>query len=198
LGPSRPLESWAKESTERTRWSRTLYESASRPGGARNPVLVDAEPRLAQLVVDHYRDYLEIMIDLSVSGGFSTQEREILQDYLVKGWKKMGADARKELLADMKRWSDEAGRGGGAADKCIQAMRPRLLAELGIARENPLSQWLLAVRERETELHKQNLALEKRRHEAAMRDIEAIPDGRGSGYWRYNSSTGRHDWVPYR
>jgi hypothetical protein len=185
---------WAKDQTKRGRWLVALDEESCRPASARNPVLVDSEPPLTQLVVDRYRDFLEFMIDLSVSGGFSIQEREILQDFLVKGWKKRTADARKDLLADLKRWSEEAGRGTAAADKCISAMRPRLLAELRVARDDPLSLWLLEVRNRETELHQQNLALEKRRDEMALDSIRAIPTG-PTGHWEYNSRIRSYEWV---
>jgi hypothetical protein len=188
-------EGWVKNPTDLTRWLLDLEQAACKPGSARNPVLVDAEPPLTQLVVDRYGDYLEFMVDLSVSGGFSAQEREILQNYLVKGWPKMSAAARKDLLADLKRWSDEAGRGGAAADECIRAMQPKVLAELRVARDDPLSQWLLAVRDRETELHKRNLARIKMEHEATMRTIDAMPTGR-SGYWKYNSFNQRYEWVP--
>jgi hypothetical protein len=188
-------EAWAKKPTDLTRWLLTLEQEVCKPGSARNPILVDAEEPLTQFVVDRYGDYLEFMVDLSVSGGFSAQEREILQGYLVKGWKKMSAEARKDLLADLKRWSDEAGRGGAAADECIRAMQPRLLAELRVARDDPLSQWLLAVRDREVELHKRNLARIKMEHEATMRTIDAMPTGK-HGYWKYNSSTQRYEWVP--
>jgi hypothetical protein len=189
---------WAKDQTKRGRWLVALDEATFRPGSARNAVLVDSEPPLTQRVVHRYAEYLEIVIDLSASGGFTAQQREILQDYLVKGWKNRTADARKELLSDIERWSEEAGHGTAAAEQCIRAMRPKLLAELRIARDDSLSQWLLEVRNRETELHQENLALEKRRHENAIKSIEALPDGREEGYWRHNPITGRQEWVKYR
>jgi hypothetical protein len=188
------LADWAKNPDELTRWLTTLHESQSKPGSTRNPILVEVEPPLTQLVVDQYRDYLEIMVDLSLSGGFNTQEREMLQAYLVKDWKKMTAEARKDLLADLKRWYEEAARGAAAADECIKAMRPKLLAELRVAREDTLSQWLLAVRDRETEQHKQNIALIQMKHEGVMAALAAMP----AGYWKYNSIRERYEWVPIR
>jgi hypothetical protein len=155
---------------------------------------VDVEPPLTRSVVDRYGDYLEIMVDLSVGGGFSKQEREILQGYLVKNWKKMTAEARKDVLSDLKRWSEAAGRGGPAADEFIKAMRPKLLTELRLAREDALSQWLLAVRDRETELHKQNLAMIKMKHEGVMSALAAMP----AGYWKYDSIRELYIWVPLR
>jgi hypothetical protein len=194
LGQTRVLADWAKNPNELTRWLTTLHESLSKPGSTRNPVLVDVEPPLTQLVVDRYCDYLEIMVDLSVSGGFSTQEREILQGYLVKSWKKMTAETRKDLLADLKRWSEEADRGGAAANECIKAMQPKLLTELRLAREDALSLWLLAVRDRETEQHKQNIALIQMKHEGVMAALAAMP----AGYWKYNSIRERYEWIPIR
>jgi len=198
LNRPKSFAAWAKGSTTTARWLAALQKSAFEPGSPHNPVLVDAKPPLTQFVVNRYADYLEIMVDLSVSGGFTTQERQILQAYLIKGWKKMTADTREELLADMDRWSESAGRGTVAAAECIRAMRPKLLAELRVARDDPLSQWLLEVRGREDKLHRQNLALEKLRHDGVIKALEAMPEGRGSGYWKYNPNKRRYYWVLYR
>jgi hypothetical protein len=37
--------------------------------------------------VDRYGDYVEVMLDLSVSGGLTAPQRQVLQEYLVKDWK---------------------------------------------------------------------------------------------------------------
>jgi hypothetical protein len=192
------LAGWAKGSTESTRWLWALHKAASRPGSARNPVLVAADPPLTQQLADRYRDYVEIMLDLSASGGFSPAQRQVLQDYLVKGWKTMKADDRSELLIDLQRWADAAGQGIGEASKCIAALRPKLLAQLRTTPDDPRSQWLLEVCSQERQFHERNLALERLRHEGVRQGLDAMPFYRG-GHWEFNPKTRKYDrWVPNR
>jgi hypothetical protein len=180
--------------SESGRWVLTLDKAASTPGSAQNPILVEGEPPLTQLVVNRYAEYLEILVDLSVSGGFTPDERQILHDYLLKGWRKRDTTSKQELLADLGRWAEAAGQGAGKAEKFIRAVRPKLLAQLRTAREDALSQWLLAVHQRETELHQQNMAYLKRRHEMNIATIKALPEG-PTGRWEPNPRTGRLEWV---
>jgi hypothetical protein len=180
-----------KDSGERARWLLALHESAIKPGSARNPVLVDGEPALTQLVADRYGDYIEVMLDLSISGGLTAPQRQVLQDYLVKDWKKMGADGRKELLADLKRWADAVAAGNAEANKSIRALRPKLLAQLRTARDDPRSVWLLEVFDTERGLVKQR--------EEMQRIVDEVRQYIGSpGHWEYNGNTRRHEWVPDR
>jgi hypothetical protein len=191
-------QKWATRPTTGSGWLLAIEAEVFKEGSARNPVLVAGEPPLTQLLVDRYADYLEIIVDLSVSGGFVAMERKIAQEYLVKGWKTMGAAQRKELIADLRSWTEAAGKGGIEADKYIVAMRPRFLAKLRAARDDPLSLWLVEVRKRETDLHQRNMALLKRKHEMALDTIRAIPTG-PMGHWEYNSRTQRYDrWVEDR
>jgi hypothetical protein len=177
------------------RWLLALYEAAIKPGSARNPVLVDADPPLTQLVVDRYIDYLDIMIDLSLSGGFTEPQRQVLQEYLVKDWKRMSADDRKELLGDVKRWADAAGQGTDEANMCLKALRPKVAAQLRTApRDDQRSAWLMEVFEKERTLLKRQLA----KNQAYL---DALPDGRDNrpGRWEYNPNSGKYDrWVPNR
>jgi hypothetical protein len=195
LNQAKFLAAWAEGTSATARWLAALHKAAYKPGSARNPVLVKGEPPLTQLLVDRYADYLEIMVDLSVSGGFSAMERNIVQEYLVERWNEMGAVARKELIAGVRSWEEAAGTNGAEADKYIVAMRPKLLAQFRAARDDPLSLWLLEVRKREMDLHKRNLALMERRHKMALVTISAIPTG-PKGHWVYDSKTRRYDrWV---
>jgi hypothetical protein len=184
-----------KDSGELAQWLLTLHESAIKPGSERNPVLVDGMPQLTQLMVDSYIDYVEIMIDLSISGGFTTRQRQVLQDYLVKDWKKLSVDDRKELLDDIKRWEDAAAMGADEANKSIGALRPKLLAQLRTARDDARSQWLLVVFDRERELLQARLQVIKQVGEL-KRDIARAMEPKG--HWEYNLNTRRHEWVADR
>jgi hypothetical protein len=189
----RLLAAWDKNPTELTRWLTTLYESACKPDSERNPVLVDGMPQLTQLVVDRYIDHVEIVLDLSVSGGFTTAQRQGLQDYLVKDWKKMDATVKDEMFADMKRLSDAAKKGSADAVEQLGALRPKLLAQLSLARDDARSKWLLEVAAQERKLFELQSEAERKRHEAMM---SVIGNLRPSGSWRYNGVTGRLEWVP--
>jgi hypothetical protein len=184
-----------KDSGELAQWLLTLHESTIKPGSERNPVLVDGVPQLTQLMVDRYIDYVEIMLDMSIGGGFTTPQRQVLQDYLVKDWKKLSADDRKELLGDINRWEDAAAMGADEANKCIGALRPKLLAQLRTAREDARSQWLLVVFDGERELLQARLQVIKQVGEL-KRDIARAMEPKG--HWEFNLNTRRHDWVADR
>jgi hypothetical protein len=190
---------WSKVQGGTGPWKLTLYESACKPGGAHNPVLVDGDPPLTQRAVDRYRDYLEIMLDLSVSGGFSTAQREVLKDFLVKDWKKMDLAARQDFCAELDRWSEATASGGEELGKWRRALQPKVLTELRSA-DNPRSKWLL-------ETYQNERQLVQRMREQMLRDYEKKMSiyrkygeiGNSDGHFEYNSATKRYDrWVPNR
>jgi hypothetical protein len=187
------LEAMAKSTDPCLLWAKALYESSSKPGSTRNPVLVDGEPQLTQLVVDRYGDYLEIMLDLWVSGGLTNRQRQVLQDYLVKDWKKMTDKERAELLADVKRWEEDAGQSVEDAKKSIRALRPKLLARLQTTAERESSQWLLQTFAEERKEEARRRETQQKNFDAAVRIIRA-----GVGSWSFNQSTRRYEYRPDR
>jgi hypothetical protein len=195
LSRERLRQKWAAKPTSASAWLLAIDAEVFKEGSARNPVLVAAQPPLTQLLVDRYADYLEIIVDLSDSGGFTEMERQIVQEYLVKRWTAMDEAPKNELIADLQSWTEATVKGGDEPEKYVLAMRPKFLAQLRVASDDPLSLWLLEVRKRETDLHRRNMELEKRRHESALHDIANIPKG-PTGHWEYNSRTRRYDrWV---
>jgi hypothetical protein len=210
------LTAWAKEAGAGARWRQALHAATSRPGSASNPVLAGGEPPLTRVVVARYADYLEVMLDLSVSGGLTAPQRQALQDYLVKDWATMSADDRAGLLGDVKRWEDAAAAGDTEANRSlrtlrpdllahlsqsdamspavvagIRTLRPKLLAQLSAARDAPRSRWLLEVLAHERRLAKQR--------EDARRIRDGLCHYLGSaGRWESNPRTGSYDWVPGR
>jgi hypothetical protein len=192
------LETWRKGDSDLDRWLVALYESSFRAGSARNPVLVDGDPHLTQLVVDRYGDFLQVILDTSMSGGFTIAQREVLQDYLVKDWKTMSADERTDLLADVKRWFDAAAKGNAAAKQCIRAIRPKLLAELYTGRDRPRYRWLLEVLAQDRQLverHKKDME----RVAEMQKIVDEMRHNIGPhGHWEYDGNTRRHRWVPDR
>jgi hypothetical protein len=182
------------DASARDRWLLNLYETAYRPGSDRNPVLVAGKSPLTQQLVDRYGDYLEVVLDLSISGGFTAEQRKVLQGYLVKDWKKMSAEDRDELLADLKTWLDAAEAGTG--NKAVGALRPKLLAQLQTARDNQRSLWLLEIRAQELKKFAQLTEMQRMLHETQLRIIRAMEP---TGHYEYNPATRRYDrWVPNR
>src|SRR5262245_43966739 len=98
------------------------------------------------------------MLDLSVSGGCHGPQRPLPQEYLVKEWKKTGGEARQELLGDLKRWSDAAGRGADELGKWRKALHLKVLTALHLPADNPRYRWLLEAYNQERELYKQKVA----------------------------------------
>jgi hypothetical protein len=156
-------------------------------------VLVAGSPPLTQLVVDRYRDYVEIMLDMAVSGGLTTPQRQVLQDYLVKDWKNMTAEEREELLADLKRWENAAGESVEQAKKSIAALRPKLLARLQTTDNRESSKWLLEIVAQERKKEEQLSENQRMYFEAAQFIIR-----QGVGSWQYNQTSRRYEWNPNR
>jgi hypothetical protein len=187
------IERASKATDAKSRWLAATYAALVKPGSDRNPVLVDGKPPLTQLVVDRYRDYVEVMLDLR-GDGFSKPQRQVLQDSLVKEWKTMTPEEREEQLTEMQRWFDAAGEGarGDEAVKVINALRPKCLVWLE-ADKRESSKWLLKiladVREKEARQAKD---------QQMMFDAERflIRQMNGDGHWEYPN--GRPRWVPGR
>jgi hypothetical protein len=192
---TRLLEMFRKpDASERAQYLLKVFEAAYKPGSARNPTLVDSDPTLTQLVVDRYRDYLEVILDLSISGGFTTEQRKVLQEHLVNGWKKMRPGDRKELLSELEAWSKATAPGKPAdTNAAISTLRPKLLARLSVDRDDALSKWLLELVVQERKKYELLSAVQKQVHETQMRIIGNIaPDGT----WKYNAARGGYEWAP--
>jgi hypothetical protein len=172
-----------------------VYESAHKPGGERNPVLVAGKPALTQGMVDRYGDHVEFVLGLSLTG-LNQPKRQILRDYVVKDWKKMDRAAREEFLNTLKKW-DELVRGPRAERvQWRMAAQPQLLARLRIARDDEFSQWLLGLYDNEQRTFQILSDIQRRKHETAMTIIRNMAP---SGHYEYNPTTGRYDrYVPNR
>jgi hypothetical protein len=175
------------------RWLAALYESAHRVGGPRNPMLVAGEPALTQAVVDGYGDYLEWAIDLSLLGGFSSAQRDVLKDYLIRDWKKMTAGERKEVLDALGRWAEVSRASPARRKELHTAWQAKLVADLRTAR-TARSVWLLAAHDAARAEFKRQVARLTAAHRRRMMAIDAMPDGTGS-FYRYNPATRRYELV---
>jgi hypothetical protein len=136
---------------------------------------------------------VEIMLDLSVSVGFTAEQRKVLQGYLVKDWKTMSAGDRDALLADVKTWLDAAAEGRGA--KAVGALRPKLLAQLRTARDNQRSAWLLEIAKQERKKAEQLSQSQRNYYETARFILEHSSVG---PFGHYTYRDGRRVWVPGR
>jgi hypothetical protein len=186
------IEKARKATTATDRWLVTTYDSLVKPGSERNPILVEGTVPLTQLMVDQYRDYAEIMIDMSFSGGFSLAQRAVLQAYLVKEWKNMTDDEKKDFFADVKEWFDAAGKGTrrDEAMKLINAMRAKSLVRLrGDTRES--SKWLLETLAQERKMEANLTELQRIQFEA----MRFIIRSSGSS-WEFNQTTRRYEYKP--
>jgi hypothetical protein len=184
------LAKWSRpDASALNRWLVARHQEAFKPGSTRNPILVPGEPALTQQLVDRYGDYVEWVLDFSISGGLSTDQRRVLRDYLVKDWKTMDRDA---FLATVKEWVEVAAKLPDVWQKWTDAERPKLLAKLQTAQDER-SKWLLESCAQERKKFELLSALEKQRHETAMSLIENLKPP--PGYWRTNPVTGRTEWV---
>ncbi len=195
-----------KDANEEDRWVAGLYEATYKPGGPRNPVLVEGAAPLTQALVDRYGDFVEWALDLAPTGGLSGPQRRVLRDYLVKDWPRMDRAARKELLDAVKHWAEVMPLKPEERTEWHKALQPKLVAELRVARDHARSQWLLEVytaarhkaqqiaQQKAEQLRLQRYA-EQLRHESVMDAYRAIMDS-PSYRWEYNYSTGRWESRP--
>jgi hypothetical protein len=187
------------DANEADRWLVALYETAYKPGGPRNPILVEGEPALTQALVDRYGDYLECVFQLSLTGGLTPAQRQVLQEHLIKEWKRKGPAGREELLATLKKWAQVAPLGVKEWNSWRETVQPGLLAQLRAARDDAFSQWQLELYNKEQMLLQTALAAERARHEITMNAIRGIGASAGPppGYREvYNLSTGRYEYRP--
>jgi hypothetical protein len=190
------LAGWSKKGAdEDDRWLARLHESAHKVGGPCNAVLVKGEPALTQGMVSSYGDYLEWAIDLSISGGLSASQRDVLKEYLVKDWQTMGRDERKGFQATLEKWAEATQASPAKRKELHGALQPKLMAELRTSR-NARNVWLLEIHDKDRAEFKRRMAVQQQLHETRMRMIDAMAP---SGRYEYNPATRRYDrWVPYR
>jgi hypothetical protein len=130
---------------ELSRWLLAIYESAHRPGGERNPVLVPGNPALTQHMVSRFGDFVEWVLDLRVTGGLTARQRQVLRDVIVHYWKKGDDSWRAGFLQHLKTWSVIAQLSDAQRTKLYEKLHPAFVARLRNARDHQLSQWLLAI-----------------------------------------------------
>jgi len=177
------------------RWLVSLYDTAYKPGGERNPILVAGKPPLTQSVVDRHGDYLEFVLGLSLSG-LSQPKRQILRDYVVKDWKAMDRAARQEFLDTLIKWGEIAQQPPAERGQLRSAVQPKMLAQLRSARDNERSQWLLGLYDNEQRAYQIMSDTLRQQHEVTMRILGNLAP---SGRYEYNPLTGRYDrYVPNR
>jgi hypothetical protein len=80
------LPGWEKCAYPDCRWLVKLYRSLQEPGAPGNAVLAEADSPLTEAVVRRYADYLEFVLDFSVTGELTAAQRAMLKEYLVKDW----------------------------------------------------------------------------------------------------------------
>jgi hypothetical protein len=183
-------------------WALDLYERAHKPGGELNPVVVKGEPALTQEMLNLYCDYAEYTLDLSLSGGFTTQQRQLFQEFLIKAWDQKDHAGKEDLQNELKQWSEASRLSDRDRNEWLKAAQPRLLAQLTSANDEA-SRWLLNVRANELNLAQmkfQEMALqstmENERHATSMSIIQNIGS---SGHYEYNPLSGAYDrWQPNR
>jgi hypothetical protein len=119
------------------------YESAHKPGGVRNPILVAGAAPLTQAVVDQSRRFIEWALDIRLS----QQQRWEYQARMVRDWEYLDQAAREatvknsgeELVGKLSRLTAEQ------RNQLRAELRPGILSRLQQQSGDELSPWLLAV-----------------------------------------------------
>jgi hypothetical protein len=117
---------WEKSIYPSDRWLLERYRAAYKVGGKRNPVLVKGAPALTQMMVDSYGDYMEWAIDLSVGGGFTSAQRDVLKDYLVAAWKKNDKEQIKTIQDSLAKWDEVTHASTDKRKELHGALQPRV------------------------------------------------------------------------
>jgi hypothetical protein len=137
---------------ELSRWWLVVYESAHRPGGGRNPLLVSGDPPLTQDMVSAYGDFIEWALGLKVSGGLTGPQRQVLRGMVTDNWKKMGKPGKDNFLDLLKNWSATAQLSEAERSRWHARLHPEFLSRLRGAGDQEQSRWLLAIYNQEQDL----------------------------------------------
>jgi hypothetical protein len=121
-----------------------VHESAHRPGGERNPVLVPGQTPLTGDMVSQFGDFLEWGLDLRAGGGLTVAQRQELRDLLTSSWRKGDDSWKTAVVGHLQKWGGVVGLGDADRTKLQEKVRPALVAQL---RGTPtqLNRWLLEV-----------------------------------------------------
>ena len=159
------------------RWLLAAYELAHKPGGERNPILVDGDPPLTHDDLQQYGEQVEGALDLSVLNGLAPDQRQHLQDLVVGDWKGMDKAAREAFLREVWKAPDKA-------SILAQVKKAAPGDERGL--------FLLKLFNQEQEAYNLLLHAEMARHDTEMRAIKAM----GAGRLELNPDTGQLEWKP--
>jgi hypothetical protein len=181
---------WQKSPYPGDRWLLAWYRAAHKVGGRCNLVLVEGASALTQGMVDSYGDYLEWAIDLSVGGGFTSAQRDVLKDYLVADWKRMSPEQKKAFQDALAKWDEVIHAAPDKRRELHGALQPKVLAQLRGATDER-SRWLMGVCKQEEQLRALRREMERARHESVMAAIRAMMP---TGEWVWDSRYG-YRWV---
>jgi hypothetical protein len=135
-------------------WWLAVYESAHKPGGERNAVLVPGSPALTQRMVNQYGDFIEWALDLRMSGGLTATQRQQLRAMVVRDWKGMERSDKEDFVQFLENWTAIAQLKPAERTQRQQQFLPEFLDQLRGATDHEPSQWLLKLHGREQELVK--------------------------------------------
>jgi hypothetical protein len=120
------------------------HESAHRPGGERNPVLVAGPTPLTRDMVGQFGDFLEWGLDLGGGGGLTEAQRQVLQDLLMTSWKKGDDACKAAVVRHLRTWRDAVGLSDAERAGVQEKVHPDLVAQLR-STATPLNRWLLEI-----------------------------------------------------
>jgi hypothetical protein len=130
------------------RREQAVHESAHRPGGERNPVLVPGQTPLTQDMVSQFGDFLEWALDLRASGGLTVAQRQALRELLMNSWKKRDDSWKADFGGHLQKWHDLVRLSDGERAQVQEKLQPALVAQLR-STPNPLNRWLLGIADKE-------------------------------------------------
>jgi len=137
-----------------SQWLQEVHESAHKPGGERNQILVPGNLPLTQDMVSQYGAFIEWVLDLKVSGGLTALQLGDLREVLVNDWKTMDKSGKDSFLRLLKKWSAIIQLSDTERARNHEEMRAKFLAQLRSASDHEPSRWLLAIHNNEQELVK--------------------------------------------
>lgn len=125
-----------------------VHESAHRPGGERNPVLVRGKPPLTRDMVGQFGDFVEWGLNLRVRGGLTVSQRQMLRDFLMESWEKRDDSWKATFVEQLRKWRVLVGLSDVESARLQEQLHPALVAQLRRT-PNQLNHWLLEISSKE-------------------------------------------------
>jgi hypothetical protein len=138
-GRIRWLDVLRKSKNDVDRYLVAVYNDAYKPGGTKNPILVDGESPLTRVLTDQRKLYMEWLLDLNLSD----KEWQDYQALFIKGWKSADKDKKEPMVKNIQAWGEWLPRQSAYSRNLMRALHRPVMEAVWEKSPYPGDRWLL-------------------------------------------------------